>query len=100
MSSTTGRVAAIATITAAVLAFAYIPASADSTPILPTGSVDSRIIKDQTIQVRDLAPMTKMYLLGTPPNSITGAQVRDGSLKLEDLSPSLRKLILQGCGPH
>ncbi len=100
MSSTIGRVAAIATTTTAVFAFAYVPASADSGPTLPTGSVDSRIIKDQTIQVRDLAPMTKTYLLGTPPNSITGAQVRDGSLKFEDLSPSLRKLILQDCRPH
>jgi hypothetical protein len=99
MSHIKGRLAAIL-VTAAVAAVGvlFMPASAATIPTLPTGSVDSRVIKDGTIQPRDLSQLTKIYFGQPRANTVTTVQVKNGSIRLEDLDPRLQRLLTQGCG--
>lgn len=102
MKFITGRVAAVTMTTAAVFAFASVPAGASlaGQPLpLPANSVGSTQLKDGSTQLRDLSQETKFVLTHyTPPSSITTVQIRDKSIYFQDLSPQLQRLILQaGC---
>jgi hypothetical protein len=102
MSHAKGRIAAIVTTVAAIVALSNIPATAAdqvesvASTALPANSVTSATVVNGSLYQEDINP-TVVGVLRTPKqNSVTGWSIKDGTVLLNDLSPSVQSQVTHG----